>query len=87
MKTNVSLGLIAQLGLIYQIKTCLVSILIHLFVDNVSPRELLTLRVLAILGLPIPGIKHKITCYVKYTLGRFYISYAVTLYGQLPPLI
>ena len=55
-KTNVPLGLLAKPGLIYQAVTRLTPIPIRLFVENVRPGELLSLRVLA-----IPGMEQKIT--------------------------
>ncbi|WP_044105547.1 MAG: SRPBCC family protein [cyanobacterium endosymbiont of Epithemia adnata isolate EadnSB Bon19] len=81
-KTNVPLGLIAKPGLIYQVVTRLTPIPIRLFVENVRPGELLSMRVLA-----IPGIEQKITYQVESTLCGSYISYSVTLRGWLSPLI
>ena len=81
-KTNVPLGLIAKPGLIYQVVTRLTPIPIRLFVENVRPGKLLSLRVLA-----IPGIEQKITYQVESTLCGTYISYSVTLRGWLSPLI
>ncbi|YAI82876.1 MAG: SRPBCC family protein [cyanobacterium endosymbiont of Rhopalodia sterrenbergii] len=81
-KTNVPLGLIAKPGLIYQVVTHLTPIPIRLFVENVRPGELLSMRVLA-----LPGIEQKITYQVESTLCGSYISYSVTLRGWLSPLI
>ncbi len=81
-KTNVPLGLIAKPGLIYQAVTRLTPIPIRLFVENVRPGELLSLRVLT-----IPGMEQKITYQVESTLCGTYISYSVTLKGWLSPLI
>lgn len=81
-RTNVPLGLIAKPGLIYQVVTRLTPIPIRLFVENVRPGQLLSLRVLA-----IPGIEQKITYQVESTLCGTYISYSVTLRGWLSPLI
>ncbi|WP_124972444.1 SRPBCC family protein [Aphanothece sacrum] len=81
-KTNVPLGLIAKPGLIYQAVTRLTPIPIRLFVENVRPGELLSLRVLT-----IPGMEQKITYHVESTLCGTYISYSVTLRGWLSPLI
>lgn len=81
-KTNVPLGLIAKPGLIYQVVTRFTPIPIRLFVENVRPGELLSMRVLA-----IPGIEQKITYQVESTLCGSYISYSVTLRGWLSPLI
>ena len=81
-KTNVPLGLIAKPGLICQVVTRFTPIPIRLFVENVRPGELLSMRVLA-----IPGIEQKITYQVESTLCGSYISYSVTLRGWLSPLI
>jgi hypothetical protein len=81
-KTNVPMGLIAKPGLIYQAVTRLTPIPIRMFVENVRPGELLSLRVLA-----IPGVEQKITYQVESTLCGTYISYSVTLRGWLSPLI
>ncbi|MEA5510985.1 SRPBCC family protein [Crocosphaera sp. UHCC 0190] len=81
-KTNVPLGLIAKPGLIYQVVTRLTPIPIRLFVENVRPGELLSLRVLT-----IPGMEQKITYHVESTLCGTYISYSVTLRGWLSPVI
>ncbi len=81
-KTNVPLGLIAKPGLIYKAVTRLTPIPIRLFVENVRPGELLSLRVLT-----IPGMEQKITYQVESTLCGTYISYSVTLKGWLSPLI
>ena len=80
--TNLPFGLIAKPGLIYQAVTRLTPIPIRLFVENVRPGELLSLRVLA-----IPGMEQKITYQVESTLCGTYISYSVTLRGWLSPLI
>ncbi len=81
-QTNVPLGLIAKPGLIYQAVTRLTPIPIRLFVENVRPGKLLSLRVLA-----IPGLEQKITYQVESTLCGTYISYSVTLRGWLSPFI
>ena len=81
-KTNIPLGLIAKPGLIYQAVTRLIPIPIRVFVENVCPGKLLSLRVLA-----IPGIEQKFTYHVESTLVGSYISYSVTLRGWLSPLI
>jgi hypothetical protein len=81
-KTNVPLGLIPKPGLIYQAVTRLTPIPIRLFVENVRPGNLLSLRVLT-----IPGLEQKITYQVESTLCGTYISYSVTLRGWLSPFI
>jgi len=81
-KTNVPLGLLAKPGLIYQAVTRLTPIPIRLFVENVRPGELLSLRVLT-----IPGMEQKITYQIESAVCGSYISYSVTLRGWLSPFI
>lgn len=81
-KTNLPLGLIAKPGLIYQAVTRLTPIPIRLFVENVRPGQLLSLRVLT-----FPGMEQKITYQMESTLCGTYISYSVTLRGWLSPFI
>jgi hypothetical protein len=73
-KTNLPLGLMAKPGLIYQAVTRLTPIPIRLFVENVRPGQLLSLRVLT-----FPGMEQKITYQMESTLCGTYISYSVTL--------
>jgi len=80
--TNAPAGLIPKPGLIYQVVTRLMPIPIRIFVENVRPRELLTIRVLA-----IPGMEQRITYRVESTLCGSYVSYSVTLRGWLSPFI
>lgn len=81
-RTNAPRGLIAKPGLIYQVVTRLTPIPIRIFVERVKPRELLSIRVLA-----IPGIENRVTYQVESTLCGTYISYSVTLRGWLSPLL
>jgi hypothetical protein len=72
----------AKPGLIYQAVTRLTPIPIRLFVENVRPGQLLSLRVLT-----FPGMEQKITYQMESTLCGTYISYSVTLRGWLSPFI
>ncbi|MDJ0678768.1 MAG: SRPBCC family protein [Xenococcaceae cyanobacterium MO_167.B52] len=81
-KTNLPQGLIAKPGLFYQVVTKLTPIPIRMFVENVRPRELLTIRILA-----IPGMEQRITYQIESTLCGTYISYSITLKGWLSPLM
>lgn len=81
-KTNLPLGLMAKPGLIYQAVTRLTPIPIRLFVENVRPGQLLSLRVLT-----FPWMEQKITYQMESTLCGTYISYSVTLRGWLSPFI
>ena len=81
-KTNLPQGLIAKPGLFYQVVTKLTPIPIRMFVENVRPRELLAIRILA-----IPGMEQRITYQIESTLCGTYISYSITLKGWLSPLM
>ena len=81
--TNAPKGLIAKPGLIYQAFTRLfpIPIPIRIFVERVSPRELLSFRI-----FPVPGLEERVTYQIESTLCGTYISYSVTLRGWLSPL-
>ena len=80
--TNVPRGLVPKPGLIFQAVTRLSPIPIRIFVERVSPRELLSIRVLA-----IPGVEERLTYTVESTVCGTCLSYSVTLRGWLSPLI
>lgn len=80
--TNVPYGLVPKPGLIYQAVTRLSPIPIRIFVESVNPRELLTVRILA-----IPGIEERVTYQLESTVCGTCLSYSVTLRGWLSPLI
>ena len=81
-KTNVPRGLIAKPGLIFQAVTRLTPIPIRLFVENVRPGKLLSIRIIA-----LPGIEQKITYQMESTLRGTYITCSVTLKGWLSPFL
>lgn len=80
--TNVPTGLVIKPGLIYQAVTRRVPIPIHVFVERVSPQELLSVRVLA-----LPGVEERVTYRVESTVCGTCISYSITLNGWLSPLV
>jgi hypothetical protein len=80
--TNVPKGLVVKPGLIYEAVTRWFPIPIRIFVERVSPRELLSVRVLV-----LPGLEERVTYQVKSTVCGTRISYSVTLSGWLSPLI
>ncbi len=80
--TNVPYGLVPKPGLIYKAVTRWSPIPIQIFVERVNPRELLSVRVLA-----IPGVEERVTYQVESTLCGTCLSYSVTLRGWLSPLI
>lgn len=81
-QTNLPKGLIPKPGLIFSVVTRLTPIPVRMFVENVRPGELLSIRVLA-----IPGIEQRITYQVESTLCGSYISYSIKLRGWLSPFI
>ncbi len=81
-RTNVPYGLVPKPGLIFQAVTRLGPIPIRIFVERVLPRELLSIRIMA-----IPGVEERITYQVESTVCGTYVSYSVRLNGWLSPLI
>jgi hypothetical protein len=79
--TNVPRGLVVKPGLIYQAVTRLIPFPIQIFVERVSPGELLSVRVLV-----MPGLEEQVTYQVKSTVCGTCIFYSVTLRGWLSPL-
>ncbi|MBF2079548.1 MAG: SRPBCC family protein [Synechococcales cyanobacterium T60_A2020_003] len=82
ISTNAPNGLLPTPGLIYQAVTCFFPIPIRIFVERVNPRELLSIRILA-----LPGLEERVTYQVESTVCGTQISYSVTLRGWLSPLV
>ncbi|MBE9211880.1 SRPBCC family protein [Plectonema cf. radiosum LEGE 06105] len=80
--TNVPYGLVPKPGLIYQAVTRFSPIPIRIFVERVNPRELLSVRILA-----IPGLEERISYKIESTVCGSCLSYSVTLRGWLSPLV
>lgn len=81
-KTNAPSGLLPKPGLIYRAVSRLFPITIHIFVERVLPRELLSVRIFA-----LPGVEERVTYRVESTLCGTRVSYSMTLRGWLSPLI
>lgn len=81
-RTNVPRGLIPKPGLIFRAVTRLSPIPIQLFVERVRPRELLSIRIIA-----VPGIEERVVYQVESTVWGTRVSYSVTLRGWLSPVI
>lgn len=81
-KTNVPNGLVPKPGLIYQAVSRLWPIPIRIFVEHVSPKDSLSIRIFA-----IPGVEERVTYQVGATVVGTCVSYSVTLRGWLSPLI
>jgi hypothetical protein len=82
ISTNAPKGLIPKPGLIYRAVTRLFPIPIRIFVERVLPKELLSVRILA-----IPGVEERVTYRVESTVCGTCVSYSVTLKGWLSPLV
>ena len=82
LKTNLPKGLIPKPGLIFKVVTRFIPIPIRVFVENVRPRELLSIRLLA-----IPGIEQRITYHIESTLYGSYIAYSIAIRGWLSPFV
>ena len=80
--TNLPKGLVAKPGLIYRAVTRFGPIPIRIFVEHVRPRELLSIRILA-----VPGLQERVTYQIESTVCGSCVSYSVTLQGWLSPLI
>ena len=80
--TDLPQGLTAKPGLFYQVVTQLTPIPVKLFVESVKPKELLSIRVLA-----IPGLEQRITYQVESTLYGTYLVCSIALKGWLSPLM
>jgi hypothetical protein len=82
ISTNAPKGLIPKPGLIYRAVTRLFPIPIRIFVERVLPKELLSVRIMA-----LPGVEERVTYRVESTLCGTRVSYSVTLRGWLSPLV
>jgi hypothetical protein len=82
VSTNVPKGLIPKPGLIYQAVSRFLPFRINIFVERVQPRELLSVRIIA-----LPGVEERVTYRVESTLCGTRVSYSVTLRGWLSPLV
>lgn len=82
VSTNAPKGLLPKPGLIYRAVTRLFPLPIRIFVERVLPKELLSVRILA-----IPGVEERVTYRVESTVCGTRVSYSVTLRGWLSPLV
>ncbi len=80
--TNAPNGLMAKPGMIYRGCTRLLPIPIRIFVERVSPGELMSVRVFT-----LPGVEERVTYRVESAVWVTRISYSVTLRGWLSPLV
>lgn len=78
--TNCPQGLTAKPGLIYRAMPRWLPIPISIFVESVSPQELLSIRI-----SPVPGLEERIVYQLKSTLLGTQVSYSIMLRGWLSP--
>ena len=81
-RTDLPQGLVAKPGLFYRAMTRFAPFPIRLFVENVRPQELLSIRILT-----IPGMEQRITYQIDSTLRGTYLACSITLRGWLSPLL
>ncbi len=81
VKTNVPRGLVVKPGLIYQAVTRFL-LPVRIFVEGVRPMEMMSIRILAILG-----IEERVIYRIESTLDGTRVSYSVALKGWLAPLV
>ncbi|MEO0409150.1 MAG: SRPBCC family protein [Cyanobacteria bacterium P01_A01_bin.135] len=81
-RTNVPNGLLPKPGLIFRAVTRLSPFPIRIFVEQVDPKALLSVRIIA-----LPGIEERGVYRVESTVWGTQVSYSVSLKGWLSPLI
>jgi hypothetical protein len=81
--TNAPYGLVAKPGLIYQaVSRLFIPLPMRIFVERVRPRELLSIRIMA-----LPGVEERVIYRIESGGCGTCISYSVMLRGWLSPLI
>lgn len=79
--TNAPRGLTAKPGLIYRVIPRWLPIPIHIFVERVSPNELISIRL-----FPVPGLEERVVYRLESTVWGTQISYSICLRGWLSPV-
>ncbi|MEM9119087.1 MAG: SRPBCC family protein [Cyanobacteria bacterium P01_F01_bin.56] len=79
--TNVPRGLTAKPGLIVSVSPRWLPIPVRIFVERVSPNELISIRL-----FPIPGLEERVVYRLESTVWGTQISYSVCLRGWLSPV-
>lgn len=80
--TNAPRGLAVKPGLIYRAMPRCFPIPIRIFVERVSPKELLSVRL-----FPVPGLEERVSYQLESTLLGTRISYSIMLRGWLSPVV
>lgn len=79
--TNAPRGLTAKPGLIYRVIPRWLPIPVQIFVERVSPHELISIRL-----FPVPGLEERVVYRLESTVWGTQISYSVCLRGWLSPV-
>lgn len=82
VSTNAPKGLTAKPGLIYRVIPRWLPIPVRIFVERVSPHELISVRL-----FPIPGLEERVVYRLESTLCGTQISYSIILRGWLSPIV
>ena len=80
--TNAPRGQSAKPGLIYRVFSRYLPVSTQIFVENVRPGELLSVRV-----FPLPGLQERATYRIVSTLCGTCVLYSITLSGWLTPIV
>ena len=80
--TNAPRGLTVKPGLIYRVIPRWLPIPIRIFVERVSPHELISVRL-----FPIPGLEERVIYRLESTVCGTQVSYSIMLRGWLSPLV
>ncbi len=79
--TNAPRGLTAKPGLIYRVIPRWLPIPVQIFVERVSPHELISIRL-----FPVPGLEERVVYRLESTVWGTQISYSICLRGWLSPV-
>jgi hypothetical protein len=81
-RTHVPYGLVAKPGLIFQAVSRCIPLPMNIFVERVSPGELLSVRILI-----IPGVEERVTYQIQSSVCGTQIACSVMVRGWLAPLV
>ena len=79
--TNAPRGLMAKPGLIYRVFPRWLPIPVRIFIERVSPHELISVRL-----FPVPGLEERVVYRLESTVWGTRISYSISLRGWLSPV-
>lgn len=81
-RTNVPYGLMPKPGLIFGAVSRLIPWPMQIFVERVSPEDLLSIRIMV-----LPGVEERVIYRVESTVCGTKITYSVLMRGWLAPLV